>query len=209
MIRISHKTLETARKDPTVLRPAPGKKEFKGGPSGMQYFKWALQKYVYVGERDDAKAAEYIERSMTARKRTIKGRSQRSFSNVTVEKYLEYLASYLRTMPAVKPVRFQDRLTIDVLGKAEIGGIIDRVDLIDTGYAVWVFEHHAEDGWEEELRFPILQGFYAQQLEASPEEVVVGVYAASEGAYVKTSFGTKEIATATREVQRIVRSALP
>lgn len=88
-------------------------------------------------------------------------------------------------------IRCRDRIKIELpaklAGSVRVSGEISRVDLTEQGYSVWMIGRGFGD-WKEDLRFPVLQGFYADSLAAPIDEVSVGVYDFESGHHESAVF---------------------
>src|SRR5205814_1725076 len=103
------------------------------------------------------------------------------------------------------------RLVVPVRGAADdfvCSGEVSRIDLVPTGgYAAWFFVQELEPDWEEQLRFPIVQGTLARvTLKVPHRELRVGVYDFGKRRTVSRRYSSREIAMATHRLARLVRT---
>ena len=95
------------------------------------------------------------------------------------------------------------KLVIKVSTNISLGGEISRVDLVNNGgYAVYLLRSVQSD-WENELRMPLIQGYYADKLGAPSAEVSVGVYCFETANHESKIFTSKDISEARRELSEI------
>ena len=191
-MRISHRDLERARGDPRGFLIFRSQRRFSGGPTRFVYLRSAIRRYHKLGGDIDA-AFEYLKGAFTTRR----------FGSL--DQYRAYLAEYHRAFQelAATPFIVLEKMELRVSDNLTIGGQIDRVDLTRDGYSVWIFLEHEQPGWESELRFPLIQGFCAQQLGAPLSELKVGVYFFDSALYSCVTYNAEQVAQAYNEAKRL------
>jgi hypothetical protein len=85
-------------------------------------------------------------------------------------------------------------------------GQVARVDLVPSGgYAGWLFMNSDTRGWRQELRMPLTQEALAREMNATTEEVAVGVYTFQERFVERTSYSAAEIRAAQSSFERLLQ----
>ena len=164
MNKISHKRLETCRFSPKAWALA------QTAGSGFPRFSYlqALGNAISLLHKTEslkqanAKLEEYIEKNFKDSKRILRIRDQ--------------LAEYARWHSKSKIVTADSNVTLNFpfQGTWHLGGIVSRVDVLDTGYRAVLFEIFDET-WKNQLRMPLIQSAIAEQFGRPAEEVRVGL----------------------------------
>lgn len=95
------------------------------------------------------------------------------------------------------------RVSIEVEPELELTGEIPRFDLAENdGYAAWLFTKTLSR-WRGELRMPLLQRHFADQMGVGVEQVSVGFYSFQEGLYDSERYSARRVAAALRECQSL------
>jgi hypothetical protein len=200
MIRLSHTLVERLRgdpagvlaKEPGLLKPGEIKRKH---PSRKQFLKWAIRGHYH--KKGLQAAMEYMEAAFDEHK----------FKKSGLEEYSEFLTTYHGHLPPSTFVKHGDRMTYSLLpGQVAMTGEVDRIDLTDAGYSVWLFDVEEKDGWASELRMPLIQRYYAEELGSPFAEVSVGVYSFRSGEYESCSFDLSEIDKAEKEIAKVARA---
>jgi len=80
-------------------------------------------------------------------------------------------------------------------------GEISRWDIRDKGgYDIWLFRKSEPDGWEKELRMPLIQDRLSTLLNSSTDEIYIGIYSFNEKYKSQMSYSLQEINTAKQKL---------
>jgi hypothetical protein len=201
MKKISHKQLESCRLSPKAwaLSQTLG--------SGFPRFSYqrALSNAISALHQTEslkqanAKLEEYIENNFKDIKRILRLREQ--------------LAEYASWHSKSKIVTADSNVTLNFpfQGEWQLGGIVSRVDMLETGYRGVLFEAF-DKGWKSQLRMPLIQSAIAEQFGRPPEEVRVGVQDLDGNTTDETAYGNAKRKAAFSEflsIGGIVQAALP
>ena len=195
-MRFSHSRLEEARQNPKKFKNSlEGESGFSGRPGRYRYWQYATRKYHNEG--------------MEAAEKHLMGLfskfAQNRKSDRLLEEFILYLHTYANDYEELGNEVFKigDNLKLEINYNNTIGGEIHRLDFrIKGGYEIYLMIK--EDFiWENELRFPLIQHFYAEQLGCQYSEIGVGVYCFELGEHVIHKYSEDEIEKALIEVDRI------
>ena len=198
VIRLSHADLEIARNDPAALRERLKTPPRYAGPSRKRYLGWAIRKHYHSSGLETA--SRYVREHFGAR----------GFTSESVTRFLSYLDGYDRAFREyekrlVDVIRTGARIGRRVAPGCVLTGEIDRIDLTQDGYAVWLFDLWQPD-WRNQLRMPVLQWHFAQELGAPLSEVTVGFYSYEDRRYDSVAFGRRKVLAAVAEAGSVAAS---
>lgn len=199
MIKISHTQLESAKKEPRQFIERMGStRNFP--PSRKRYLQWSIRCH-YHKDGGIRGARRYLQR----------GFSKRNFTVKSYDQFLTYLEDYHDDFESgpdlLEVICLGDRIQVELSEDCILTGEIDRVDLTSEGYSVWIFDI-SDYQWEQELRMPLIQQYYADHFGAPVEEVSVGFYFFDVGVYQKCCFTESEIAHAKSVALKLAEALL-
>jgi hypothetical protein len=204
MARLPLGHLEDALRNPAAyrLRMREGS-ESRFGETYVGALRQTIFRYHASGNADEAYT--YLEQRLANSARLQSGRR----ANETLENLDWYVEEHRsRGWPTFQAgvrlvVPYPGRLAPDIVCSGEIG----RLDLKPTGgYAGWVISGDTGPGWEDQLRFPLMQDALAQVVLGVPDqEVSVGVCDFTRRQALLTSFSGKEIVRARRRFGELLR----
>jgi hypothetical protein len=190
-MNIKHKNLEDARKNPKDFKVNNKKINF-GGAS--QYRDWQLATRVFHKEGEN-EAISYLVNAFNSHYKSTPSNESK------LEDYIIYLKNYI--------IDFYDlgnenlgcgkRLNMDISHSNSLNGEISRVDKKDDSIEVYLFVKE-DIAWEDELRFPLIQKFYAEKYNKELSEVSVGVYCLESEQHTSKKYTNANIGSAINEV---------
>ncbi len=127
------------------------------------------------------------------------------YFNERTDRYVEVLKGYFRGFPAegLTHLEMGKRFSLRV-GRHEVTGKIDRLDLRQPhGFQSTDIQMHVTRNWTRKLRWPLVQEALAEDLNAPPAEIRVGVHAFDTGLAHYNCFGAAEIEAALAEAEEI------
>jgi hypothetical protein len=188
-LTISHRNLEQVRADPrSALAVTSG-----GGYNRTL----ALYRSVYDFHRSGSAAA-----AETSLRNYLEARPR-----ADDDRYLDRFAAYVDAFNASGNSVFstEQGVKLDLGSGIELGGRINRLDLVEEGgYAAWLFAK-AMPLWQQELRMPLLQLFVAESLGVDTRQVSVGFYAFDTAAYAARVFPKGSVDAALSAAQSVAR----
>jgi hypothetical protein len=194
-MKVSLRDLEAARTNPGGFSQRPA--VFYGGPSKYRVLQFAALEFHRLHE--DSQAAHVYFRDLFTR----------SFKNVSdMQSYEAQLTRYCQGVSTLgmTVAKIRMRIFIKVGARLDIVGEIPRLDLTaDGGYAVWLFGKR-QCQWRSELRWPVLQEYFATTMGVTAGLVSVGTYFFEAGIYEQTRYSAAEIIQARAECRKLDRS---
>lgn len=196
MKKISITKLEIARQNPKGFAAI-----LKAGTLGQPF--GGRAKYVRLQDsinhfhktNDFAKTLNYFNKSFSQYVDNAKNRKDQ-------ERYFNCLNDYVNEFKKKKYEFYnKENLKIELNSKVMITGQIPLVFKNKKGeYFIYFFAKDNE-GWETELRFPIVQSYFSDVFEVETEEINVGIFSISENRFHEMSYSKKEIAKANKELK--------
>jgi len=195
---IKHRNLELARENPEKFKKTIKSLSRKfGGNSQYRDWQYATREYHRSDKNSalsyliDAFDRHYID-------------SSRNQSNL--EDYSEKLENYINDFLELGNTYLEmgKRLNLDIENGNFLKGEIARIDKKKNDeLEVFIFTKEDID-WESELRFPLLQYHFAENIyKVDSSKVNVGVYCFEESQHVSRKFSKKEVEQALDEVKEI------
>ena len=161
MSKFSITQLETARQNPTLfannLKATAGTKSTFFGRS--KFTRWQDSVGEFHKQNDLSKAINYLEKSFSNRADNSKNRNE-------VIRFISSLDEYVNQFKK-KEFTFLDRkkkIHIDLNAKVFISGQIPIIYMNNKGGFSIYFFSQSSSGWESELRFPIIQKYFAEEI---------------------------------------------
>lgn len=116
-----------------------------------------------------------------------------------------YVREFLRLRADVVKTRDNLSLTLpDRYGNFVVSGQASRIDLKPQGgYSIWTFARNDLD-WRDDPRMPLLQQAYADKLDASLDEIEVGIYDFVTEKYDSVQFDASAIRSSQRKLFRLL-----
>ena len=201
MRKISITQLEVARKNPALfannLKAAGGAKPSFFGRG--KFMRWQDSVSEFHKHNDISKAINYLEKSFSNRADNAKNRSE-------VAKFISSLEAYATQYEKKGFILMDSRkkIHIDLNAKVSISGQIP-VTYMNTkgGFSIYFF---SQDGlaWEAELRFPILQKYFADEVFGTDlDRIEVGVFSIASDKFFQQTFSAIEVKEAYKELRKI------
>jgi|SRR5215213_2734976 len=193
--------LETARKSPANFAALLKSPSAQSGFGKSKYADWKNAIYYFHKTKDLAKTLDYFEKFF-----------QKHFKNNRVntkdfEKYTKLIENYVAECKNKSLTFIEAKKKIDFLiikDKLELSGQAPIIYLNSRlNYSIYFFSKTSKD-WEDELRFPIIQYYFAKEVygvEAS--ELEVGIFALDVEKHLQRSYSKNEIKKAIKELNSI------
>lgn len=96
---------------------------------------------------------------------------------------------------------WQHFMSFDVGNDIQISGELSRLDVTPGGYAVRLFSKEPVPKWENHLRMPLIQAYWADVIGVSPEDVGVGFYLLEDRRYEARQYSLAEVNAALNEMR--------
>jgi len=196
-MRISLSNLQEAIKNPRAFIRAQRKPR-----TGFRYSRYLMLRSVALGyhaQNDLGVSEALLEARLIQKFKGTKGNAE------CLEQLRTYVSQFTALGTSVAKVR--NRVTVvlpEEYADYPITGEVARLDLHPAGgYRAWLLTNRTED-WRDEIRFPLLQGACATQLNVDVKEVVPGVYDFSRSTYTELRFSENEIRTARRRLSKFL-----
>jgi hypothetical protein len=195
-VKIPHRDLEEARQNPgAYVRRLSGREPRGFGPTLFRA--WQLTIYRYHETGNPAAIKSDLEKRF---KKFSSGPRQ-------FDDYYENLQDYIRDFERLKHVVVDTKVRVNInLGASiQLVGEVSRVDLSpDEGYSAVLILSREQTNWQDQLRMPLLQRFFAENLSVALERVKVGVYV-MEGKHEFVSYSASDVAEAEKEARSVAR----
>ncbi|MEQ6123994.1 hypothetical protein AAON49_07345 [Pseudotenacibaculum sp. MALMAid0570] len=194
-MRIPHSKLEDIRSNPKnheeILKPAVfGNSKYLRWKNGINHYhkvknlNKAVQHFINLFENNFV--------SSTANKREM----EKYISDLEV-----YVSSFERLGNGV--VKMNDRINISLKKGNTLYGEISRFDMTKkTKFEIYLIIKK-DYYWQSELRFPIIQHYYAKKYVRSYEDISIGVYCIELGKHFLKNYSKEEIEEALSEIDSI------
>jgi len=201
MNKFSITQLEVARKNPAQfannLKAAAGTKSsfFSRG----KFMRWQDSVSEFHKQNDLSKAINYLEKSFSNRADNTKNRNE-------VARFISSLGAYVSQFKKKKftLMDIRKKIHIDLNPKIFISGQIP-ITYMNTkgGFSIYFFSQTGL-GWEGELKFPIIQKYFAEDIYGTDlDKIEVGVFSTVNDKYSQQTFSEDEIKDAEKELNKI------
>jgi len=201
MSKFSITQLETARKNPTQfannLKDTAGVKPSFFGRG--KFTRWQDSVGEFHKQNDLSKAINYLEKSFSNRADNSKNRNE-------VARFISSLDGYAGEFNK-KGFTLLDRrknIHIDLNSKVFISGQIPIIYMnTKGGFSVYFFSQIGI-GWEGELRFPIVQKYFAETVYGVDlNKIEVGIFSTANDKFSQQTFSENEVNDADKELKKI------
>ncbi|PXY00855.1 hypothetical protein DF185_13230 [Marinifilum breve] len=199
-MRISHRILETVRRNPTsVFELGKGQ---RGSNSIARNWEYKLKPFhvpgVSIGQVANTFEA-YCLGAFNNNKANLKKIGE------LYDRYPKYELNYQQQNLVFQD--FHKNIEFNIAGDFLLTGEIFRIDRTrNGGYAITVvWKNQESDIWAQELRFPVLQKFYADEFGVPTNKVQVGIYDFENVSHEYISFDEESIEDAMKELQNIIK----
>lgn len=200
-MRISHRNLEAIRMNPKMASQILSG---RGGSNSIaRNWQYKLKPYHTAGFNVEQVASDFYTYCLGAFKNTrdnlAKMNDFRGRYPLYVNNYEEQKLSFLSFHSKIKFTIDEDNI---------LSGEIFRVDKTkDGGFAVTLFWNNQESSiWANELRFPLLQKFYADKYGVTTDKVQVGIFDFENQSHEYITFDQESIEDALDELSGIMLS---
>ena len=195
--------IEDALTNPAAFRArADAGDDDRRGYTYASALRHAIYRYHNSMDRDDA--VEYLEATIQNSQK-LKSTHRRA---ETVDQLDWYIDQHTALAWPTFDTRVRVRIPVPLRARASLicTGEVGRIDMVPAGgYAAWLFASNVSAAWQNELRFPLLQGVLADETLAVPsDEIRVGLYDFSSRAVHSATYGAKDIASARGRFARLV-----
>jgi hypothetical protein len=191
-MKLSHSELEAFRTNPHAF---VDRGDGRFPRIGMfRYWQFALRTYHKKGRQA---ALARLDGDLTGHFKATKP-NLRKFAELKRQ-----LVAYAMSFEALGhvAVEVQTRLNANPCPNLQIGGEIARLDLVPTGgYAVFLFWKEGGQGWQTQIRFPVVQQYFSSKLGAPLKEITVGVYCVQTTTHQVSRFSASAVARAQTEL---------
>lgn len=203
MTKFSITQLEVARQNPKLfannLKAAAGSKSSFFGRG--KFVRWQDAVSEYHKQNDLAKAINYLEKSFSNRADNAKNRNE-------VTKFISSLEAYVVKFKKKEfsVMDFRKRIQIDLNAKVFISGQVPVTYMNPKGgFSVYFFSQGGL-GWEAELKFPILQRYFAEEVYGTNlENIEVGIFSTESNNFFQQTFTEDDVKAADKELKKIGR----
>lgn len=203
MSKFSITQLEAARKNPTLfarnLKATSGVKSSFFGRS--KFTRWQDSVGEFHKQDDLSKAINYLEKSFSNRADNSKNRNELARFITSLDAY-----AYQFKKKGFTVLDRRKNIHIDLNTKVFISGQIPIIYMnTNGGFSVYFFSQSSL-GWESELRFPIIQKYFAEDIYGVDfNKIDVGVFCIDNDKFSHKIFSELEIKNAEKELKKIGR----
>lgn len=185
-----------ARKNPSGFKKQEGASFLRIGQ--YRYWQFATRHYHDHGRND---AFDYLEKSFQE-KFADNLRNRRK-----LEEFQYKLDNYIKDFEELEnnTIRRGTNISMELGHSNILSGEIAREDMKLNGqFEIFLFLKEDID-WEEQLRFPLIQAYYADSYGVAYSDVSVGIYSFENDQHVSTVYSDADVNKALREAQNISR----
>jgi hypothetical protein len=191
-MKISHKQLESCRFSP---KSWVASRQSGGGWASFGYNQ-ALNLAISTFHDTD---------SVGAAKAKVDGYVAKNFKNAKkIARLYEYLAEYAKWFGASGIISADSNVLVAYPYNSnwQLGGLISRVDYLQSGYRAVLFEGIAS-GWKDQLRMPLIQTAIAEKYGRPATEVKVGFQEIDGNKLTDARYSIVQRSSADAEFQKI------
>lgn len=171
-----------------------------GGPNYFNALRDAIFNF-HKPEWSTARAERYLESRLDGLPGTV-----------VRDEVLDQFRWYVGEYEARGWVTFRTRMNVSIPlpswtpANLSVSGEVARTDLVPSGgYAGWVFLSGDAEGWRDDPRMPLIQAELTKKMNASADEVSVGVYALRERSAELTRYSATEIEETQSSLAELLR----
>jgi hypothetical protein len=198
-MRISHRNLEAIRRNPKMaLQIQSG----RGGSNSIaRNWQFKLKPYHTAGFSIEQVANDFHSYCLGTFKNT---RDNLSKINDLYDKYPSYVSNYKKQKLSFLSFHSKIKFTIDE--DNILSGEIFRIDKTKNGgFSITLFWNNQESEiWATELRFPLLQKYYADKYGVTTDKVQVGIFNFENQSHEYITFDQESIEDALDELSGIM-----
>jgi hypothetical protein len=194
--------LEIARNNPKdfakSLKLVTNKDSFFGR---SQFIRWQDAVNEFHKTNNLSLALNYLERSFSHYAITSKNRK-------SYERYLVSLDEYVKAVKKSGNIYLKkESIKIPLNSKSMITGRVPVTFMNNhEGFSLYFFSK-ISSGWQNELRFPIIQNYFAEEVYGTDlDKVFVGIFSIENNKFFEYSYSMEEIEDAKKELSRISRA---
>ena len=200
MKKFSITQLEQVRKNPSAFA-----NQLKSGitESGnffgrARFLRWQDAVNDFHKTNDLSKAIKYLENSLS-------GYAENKKNSKIQEEFIESLIYYVDELEKNSYIYLKaETLKIEINEKVMISGRVPLTYMNGSGgFSIHFFSRSNED-WEGELKFPILQKHFADNIFGTDiDKIQVGIYCITDNKFYATTYSSNEIEEADKELENI------
>ena len=198
MKKFSITKLEAARTNPTdfaknLKATADGAQQ--GWPSQYSCLKDAINEFHK--QNDLSKSINYLEKRFNRFADNPKNKKQ-------LTNYINSLDFYIKSVKK-NELGFLKKETIEIIlnSKSKMTGQIPLTFMNNKGGFSIYFFSKLTDGWENELKYPIIQNHFAELYGTDLDKIEVGIFSTEHNKFFEQSFSDLEVDTANKELEKI------
>jgi len=203
MNKLSISKLEVARKNPkefAINLMKESTRSFGGYPKSQR---WLTAINEFHTSNDVSKAIKILENSFSNRKNTAKNRRELNDFMIAVDSYSNVFAK--RNFVFIKS---RENVNLEITKKIQLSGQIPLILMKPKkGFTAYFIVKEINSNWREELRFPIVQSYVAQQIfSCEIKDVDVGVIDFYTGEIQEETYEADVIENSNEELKKIGRA---
>ena len=145
-------------------------------------------------------ATEYLRETVVSNFK-VNDRNQRRLDELvdTLYKYATAFSSLGNVaLEVLKP------MNLVINPKLTIAGEIARLDLVPSrGYAAFVLSREQAEDWRSQIRFPLMQAYFAEKLNCALLDVSVGIYSVPDAVHELHRFSPSRVSAAQAEIAKL------
>lgn len=201
MSRFSITQLEVVRQNPSQfannLKASAGTKQSFFGRG--KFLRWQDSVSEFHKQNDLSKAINYLEKSFSTRADNARNRNE-------VAQFISSLDAYVTQFKkkGFSLLDLRKKIHIDLNSKVFISGQVP-ITYMNTkgGFSIYFFSQGGL-GWESELKFPILQKYFAEEIYGTElKNIEVGIFSTANDEFFQQTFTVDEVKEADNELKSI------
>lgn len=199
MIKFSITKLESARKNPLSFARSLKQGLSSGNFTYSKYMSWQNAVFNYHKSQDERHAIHYLINALLKFKSIQRDKRE-------LQEYIQKLQLYISDHHSMGNyfVESRKRILIDAHPHVKITGQVPIINMNpNLGYRIYFFSKEVFN-WENELRFPLIQYYFAEHVFGCElSELEVGIYCFETSAHYQKSYSKMNVTDALEETLKI------
>ncbi len=188
MEKFSITRLEEARRNPAIFAKSL-KTPSENSPRFSKFMAWRNSVFYYHNEKNLNKSIVYLNDTY------LRNFADNVRNRNELEGYIQSLNNYVEEISRRKIHHFKskERISLTIKPNLNISGEAPLIFVNQVlGYDIYFLSKEDYD-WSDELKFPIIQGYFAEFFDCQVSEVNVGIFSAESDSFYSKSFEEEDI----------------
>lgn len=203
MEKFSITRLEEARKNPITFAKSL-KTPSENTTRFSKFMAWRNSIFYYHNEKDLDKSIIYLNDTY------LRNFADNFKNREELEGFIQSLINYVGELTRKKIHHFKskERISLKIKPGLEITGEVPLIFMNEAlGYDIY-FLSKIDYDWEDELKFPILQGYFADFFDCDVSEVNIGIFSSETDSFYSKSFDDEDVKMYYNELSNVCDEVL-